>query len=163
MARPANLSSIWKLVISVLICEVTGIISGWISSAEMNTWYATLNKPSWNPPGYIFGPVWTSLYLLMGISLWLVWKSNALESRKLYAELLFALQLFLNFWWSVIFFKFHSPGWAMVDISFMLITILITIFSFAPISKLASWLMVPYISWVSFASMLNYTVWILNR
>jgi tryptophan-rich sensory protein len=150
-------------VIAVVICEATGILSGLISQTYMNPWFDTLNKPSWNPPGYIFGPVWTFLYLLMGTALWLVWKSDAPEQKKKNAELIFALQLFLNFWWSILFFRFHSPAFAFMEIILLLATIFITIFRFAPISRTAAWLMVPYISWVSFASILNYTIWMMNK
>jgi len=155
-------SSFWKLVFSILICESTGIVSSLISQAAMNSWFAALAKPSWNPPSYLFAPVWTSLYLLMAIALWLVWKSSAPHLQKKRALSLFAIQLFLNFWWSIIFFKFHSPLFAFVDIVLMNIFIILTIFNFATISRLAAWLLVPYISWVFFASLLNYTIWRLN-
>ncbi len=157
-----SISPFWKIVIAILICEATGIVSGLISQADMNPWFDTLNKPSWNPPGAVFAPVWTTLYLLMGISLGLVWKSSAPEPEKKAAEYLFAAQLFLNFWWSIVFFKFHSLGGAFLIIVLMIITIIWTIFKFAPISRAASWLLVPYISWVCFASILNYTIWSLN-
>jgi tryptophan-rich sensory protein len=99
----------------------------------------------------------------MGTALWLVWKSDAPEQKKKNAELIFALQLFLNFWWSILFFRFHSPAFAFMEIILLLATIFITIFRFAPISRTAAWLMVPYISWVSFASILNYTIWMMNK
>lgn len=158
-----RISPFWKLVIAVVICEATGIVSGLLSQSGMSPWFDTLDKPSWNPPGYVFGPVWTFLYLLMGTALWLIWKSDAPEPQKKSAELSFAIQLFLNFWWSIIFFKFHSPALAFAEIMLLLITILITIFRFAPISRLAAWLLVPYVAWVSFASILNYTIWMLNK
>ena len=85
----------------------------------MNPWFETLNKPSWNPPAYLFAPVWTRLYLLMGISLWLIWKSNTPAPQKINLIILFSLQLFLNFWWSIIFFKFHSPALALLNIILM--------------------------------------------
>lgn len=157
-----KVSNTGKLVISILICEAIGVISGWIGSAYNNPWFETLQKPSWNPPGAVFGPVWTTLYLFMGIALWLVWKSDAVQQRKTAAEVMFALQLFFNFWWSIIFFKFQSPGIAFIDICLMIITILITIFQFGKISNVAAWLLVPYISWVCFASVLNYTIWKMN-
>lgn len=157
-----QLSNTWKLVICILICEGTGIISGFIGSARDNVWFDNLQKPSWNPPNYIFAPVWTTLFLLMAIALWLVWKSNAPEPQKKRAEWLFALQLFLNFWWSVLFFRLESPSLAFADILLMIVIIITTIFQFAKISKTAAWLLVPYISWVSFASLLNYEIWKLN-
>jgi len=160
--RIGKLSSLWKLTIAIVVCEATGIASAIISNAGINAWFQTLEKPSWNPPAYLFGPVWTLLYALMGISFWLVWTAKALEWNKRNAYLLFGCQLFLNFWWSILFFKCHSPLLAFIDIVLMIITILLCIFVFAKFSKIAAWLLVPYISWVTFASILNYTIWILN-
>ena len=153
----------WKLVIAILLCEFTGILSAFVSQTSNNEWFLSLNKPSWNPPSYLFAPVWTFLYLLMGISLWLVWKSKVPEHKKKQACLVFAVQLFLNFWWSILFFRFHSPGIAFIDIVLMIVMILATIFAFARISRAAAWLLVPYISWVCFAAILNYTIWSMNR
>ncbi len=157
-----SLSSSWKLVFSVLICEITGIVSGLLAGVGSNVWFESLTKPSWNPPDSVFGPVWTLLYLMMGISLWIIWKhpTHALEKRN--AIRLFAIQLFLNFCWSIIFFRFHSIGLALVDIVLLLVAITLTIVSFSRISKQAAWLLVPYISWVSFATILNYSLWVLN-
>lgn len=158
-----TISDFWKLITAIAICEGTGILSGFLANAGMNPWFDSINKPSWNPPSWVFAPVWATLYLLMGISLWLIWKMNADQSVKLKALLFFAAQLFLNFWWSIIFFKFHSPALAFLDIVLLIIFILITIFKFAELSRLAAWLLVPYIAWVSFASILNYAIWSLNR
>lgn len=158
-----NISTFWKLIIAIIICEGIGISSGLLSQSDMTTWFSTLNKPSWNPPSYLFGPVWTILYLMMGISLWLIWESNAPEAQKANAILIFALQLFLNFWWSIIFFRFHSPALALIDILLMLVAITITIYKFSGISHAAAWLLVPYIAWVSFATFLNYTIWSMNK
>ena len=156
-------SPIYKLIISILICELTGVISGLLSNNGINTWFKTLNKPTWNPPAYLFGPVWAILYLLMAISLWLVWKRFTPQKQKLSAIIIFATQLFLNFWWSILFFKLQSPFLAFIDILFMLVFILITIYKFSAISKIAAWLLIPYFLWVSFATFLNYTIWILNK
>lgn len=157
-----ELSSTWKFIIAVFICEAVGIVSGLLTQNEMTTWFSSLNKPSWNPPAYLFGPVWTTLYLLMGISLGLIWKSNAPETQKLRAELTFALQLFLNFMWSILFFKCHSPALAFMDIVLMIVTILMTIGRFARMSRLAAWLLIPYLMWVCFATVLNYRIWAMN-
>ena len=157
------ISPTWKLIFAILICEGTGITSGLIANTGMNPWFETLNKPSWNPPAYLFAPVWTMLYLLMGISLWLIWKSNTPAPQKINLIILFSLQLFLNFWWSIIFFKFHSHALALLNIILMLILILLTIINFSKFSKAAAWLLVPYIAWVSFATILNYTIWSLNK
>lgn len=157
-----ELSNSWKFIIAIFICQAVGIVSGLLTQSETATWFTTLQKPSWNPPAYLFAPVWTTLYLLMGISLALIWKSNAPETQKLRAELTFALQLFLNFMWSILFFKCHSPLLALIDIFLMLIVILMTIGRFARMSKLAAWLLIPYLAWVCFATVLNYKIWMLN-
>jgi translocator protein len=158
-----TLSNNWKLAICIFICQATGIISGLLTNTQNNTWFDTIIKPSWNPPGYLFGPVWTILYLLMAISLWLIWKSTALEPQKFEACSIFALQFFLNFWWTILFFKMQSPLGAFVEILMMICLIIITIFKFSDISKTAAWLLVPCISWVCFATILNYKLWVLNK
>ena len=159
----AKLSNTVKVIITILICEATGIFSAILSGPANNSWFDSLVKPEWNPPGYLFGPVWTVLYLLMGVSLGIIWCYKTNESNKKNAYSLFAFQLFLNFWWSIIFFNFHSPAFAFLTIVVMLMAILFTIISFSRFSKLAAWLLVPYIAWVSFASFLNLTIWNLNR
>ena len=162
MRKQRNTSSIWKLIIAILACEVIGFTSGLIGSAAMNTWFDNLQKPSWNPPAYLFAPVWTTLYALMGIAFWLIWKNETAEAKKRSAYFVFALQLFLNFCWSIIFFKFQAPFFALIEILLLLSMILLTIFHFSKISKTAAYLLVPYVLWVSFASFLNYTLWSLN-
>jgi len=157
-----TLNNTGKLIVSILFCEATGFLSGWIGSAFKNPWFDHLQKPSWNPPGYIFGPVWTTLYLLMGISFWLIWKKESVSQKYRTAKIIFIIQLCLNFCWSIIFFRLHSPGWAFVDIILLLIVLFITIFRFSNISKTAAWLLVPYIAWVCFASCLNFAIWKLN-
>ncbi|MDZ4807048.1 MAG: TspO/MBR family protein [Bacteroidota bacterium] len=156
------MSNTLKLIIAIIIPVAVGAVSGFFTSSEIPGWYQTINKPTWNPPSWLFGPVWTTLYILMGIALFLVWKSDASQSVKKTAIILFAAQLVLNFFWSFIFFNQHQIGWAVVEIITMWVFILLTIFAFAPISKIAAWLLVPYISWVSFATILNYTIWKLN-
>lgn len=163
MDTTKKISTTWKFIIAILLCESVGIMSGLLASAKNNIWFDTLSKPTWNPPAYLFAPVWTTLYLLMGISLGIIWNNNATELNKRNAYFLFGLQLFLNFGWSIIFFKIHSPAFALLDIILMVITIIITIVSFSKFSKLAAWLLVPYIAWVSFATILNFAIWNLNR
>lgn len=158
-----KISTTWKFIIAILLCESVGIISGLLASANNNTWFDTLIKPTWNPPAYLFAPVWTTLYLLMGISLGIIWNNNATELNKRNAYFLFGLQLFLNFWWSIFFFKINSPAFALLDIILMVIIIILTIISFSKFSKLAGWLLVPYIAWVSSATILNFAIWNLNR
>ena len=152
-----------KLIIAIIIPVAIGAASGFFTSSEIPGWYQTINKPTWNPPSWLFGPVWTTLYVMMGIALFLIWKYDASQSVKKTAIILFAVQLVLNFFWSFIFFNQHQIGWAVVEIITMWVFILLTIFAFAPISKIAAWLLVPYISWVSFATILNYTIWQLNK
>jgi translocator protein len=161
MMIDSNIPSIWKLVIAVLFCEVVGISSGLLSMGEMNPWFSTLSKPSWNPPSYLFGPVWAVLYFLMGVALWLIWNSPATPQRT-NATYSFLAQLFFNFCWSILFFKFHFMGLALVDIACMLITIVITILWFARISSIAAYLLIPYFAWVCFATLLNYKIWSMN-
>lgn len=151
-----------KLIISILIPLLVGAISGIFTASGVKGWYANAVKPSFNPPNWIFGPVWTILYILMGIALFLVWKSATDKKLKNIAISLFAVQLALNFCWSFIFFKMQEPGWAFAEILFMWLMILLTIIWFGKISSTAAWLLVPYICWVSFASVLNYSIWQLN-
>lgn len=141
---------------------IVGGVSGLFTATGVESWYQTINKPSWNPPNWVFAPVWTTLYIMMGVALFLVWKSDSSEILKRTAITLFTIQLFLNFFWSFIFFGQQEIGWALVEIIAMWLFILLTIFAFANVSKLAAWLLVPYISWVSFATILNYTIWKLN-
>lgn len=162
MAISIQKNDIWKLIIAIAICELTGILSSILSSTFNNPWFNDLDKPSWNPPASIFGPVWTILYLLMGLSLWLVWKSNKPANEKEVAIIFFVIQLFLNFWWSLLFFKFHSPELALIDIVLLLIMILITTIHFFPISRAASFILIPYICWVAFATVLNASILLLN-
>lgn len=151
-----------KLVISILIPLLTGSIAGFFTTTGVKGWYATAVKPSFNPPNWIFAPVWTVLYVLMGIAFYLIWKQEANKLTKQTAYILFAVQLLLNFCWSFIFFSLHQTGWALVEIIVMWLAILFTILWFAKISVPAAWLLVPYISWVSFATVLNFYIWKLN-
>lgn len=156
------MSNVLKLILAIALPLAVGATSGFFTVTGVESWYQTIQKPSWNPPGWVFGPVWTTLYVLMGISLFLVWKSEASTQLKRMAIALFAAQLILNFFWSFIFFNQQQIGWAVAEIILMWIFILATIFLFANINKAAAWLLVPYISWVSFAAVLNYTIWRLN-
>ncbi len=151
-----------KFFISILIPVLVGVVSGLFTSSAVKGWYAVANKPWFNPPNWIFAPVWTALYVMMGIALFLVWKAEADKTIKQTAIILFIVQLTLNFFWSFIFFKLQQPGWAFAEICLMWLMILITIIWFGKISPAAAWLLVPYICWVSFASVLNYSIWKLN-
>ena len=152
-----------KLIIAIAIPLIVGGTSGFFTATGVESWYQTIARPTWNPPGWIFGPVWTTLYVMMGISLFLVWKEDTSVELKKIAIALFTVQLVLNFFWSFIFFNQHQIGWALVEIAAMWVFILLTIFAFAQVNKAAAWLLVPYISWVSFATILNYTIWQLNK
>lgn len=153
---PKNLA---KLFLSISLCLGAGIIGSFftISSPPAGglTWYATLNKPSFSPPNWIFGPVWTILYILMGISLYLVWTKKKVPT-------IFWIQLILNTVWSIIFFGMRNPTLALVDIAALWISIFLTIKSFYKINKLAGNLLIPYLIWVSFASILNLSIVLLN-
>ena len=151
-----------KLFISIALPLLVGGIAGFFTSSGVNTWYAVANKPSFNPPNWIFAPVWTALYIMMGIALYLVWKNETDKAVKQTALILFAVQLTLNFFWSFIFFYAKQPGWAFIEILAMWLMILLTIIWFRKISPVAALLLVPYICWVSFASVLNFYIWKLN-
>lgn len=126
-----------------------------------SVWYESLQKPDWNPPGWLFGPVWTILYTMMGIAAWLVWKNHGFQNAKKSLGL-FILQLFLNGLWSQIFFGAQEPGWAFLEIIILLSAIIATTYYFFQKERTAGWLMVPYIVWVGFATVLNGTIWMMN-
>ena len=150
-----------KLIISIVLCVSLGSVGGLVTVNEIPTWYATLNKPSFNPPNWLFGPVWTTLYVLMGISVYLIWKQPVSTERNKALQL-FIIQFILNFCWSFIFFGLHATGWALMEMIALWILILLSILHFAKHSKTAAWLLVPYIAWVSFALLLNAAIWRLN-
>lgn len=152
-----------KLVISLALPQIAGLVAAYFTITGVGSWYQTIQKPDWNPPNWLFAPVWTTLYVMMGIAFYLVWRSNVDTKTKRPALIFWMAQLVLNFFWSIIFFYTHQIGYALVEIIMLWILILVTIFRFALIIKAAAWLMVPYISWVSFAGILNYTIWMLNR
>jgi tryptophan-rich sensory protein len=151
-----------KLVIAVVGSELAGIIGSVFTAPAIAGWYTTIAKPELNPPAWVFGPVWTTLFALMGIGAFLVWKQG-LERRDVRIALgIFVGQLALNTLWSILFFGLQSPGVAFVEIVVLWLAILATIVAFARISRPAAWLLVPYILWVSFASYLNFSIWMLN-
>lgn len=137
--------------------------AGWIGSqlGEPGQWYAQLDKPPWNPPGWVFGPVWTVLYVLMGIAAWLVWKERGFAGAPI-ALGLFLLQLLLNVAWTGIFFGLEEPGLAFGEILVLWALILATLIAFWRVRPAAGALLVPYVAWVSFAAVLNYTLWRMN-
>ena len=149
----------FKLIISLIIPQLAAIIGGLFTAKSIPTWYATLIKPSFNPPNWLFGPVWTTLYLLMGISLYLVWNSQ--KDFKV-ALIIFGIQLGLNLLWSILFFGLHQPLWAFIEIIFLWIFIVLNIIFFYKISPVAGLIQIPYLLWVSFAALLNFFLWRLN-
>ena len=155
-------NSLGKLIISIAVPELAGIIGSVFTVPSIAGWYAGIVKPALNPPAWVFGPVWTALFALMGISAFLIWKKG-LERRDVKIALcIFIGQLILNTLWSVIFFGLRSPAGAFVGLVILWLAILATIIAFAKISRPAAWLLVPYILWVSFAGYLNYSIWQLN-
>ncbi|MBI2004793.1 tryptophan-rich sensory protein [Patescibacteria group bacterium] len=165
-----RINNFFKSVIAIGVSLGAGVIGSFFTTpAVQSSWYLELIKPALNPPTWMFGPVWTTLFALMGISLFLVWKQHPyiLENVRMlrvwrWAIALFFIQLVLNTLWSIIFFGLHSPGGALVEIVFLWLAILATIIAFYKISRPAAWLLVPYILWVSFAAYLNYAIWSLN-
>jgi translocator protein len=158
-----KINNFFKLVIAIGVSLGAGAIGSFFSApAVQSTWYAGLVKPALNPPAWVFGPVWTTLFILMGVAVWLVWKRGFGEPGVRRALILFAIQLVLNVLWSIIFFGLHSPGGALIEIAFLWLVILATLITFYRISKPAAWLLMPYILWVSFAAYLNYSIYVLN-
>ena len=157
-----NLRSSLKLISAIIISELAGIIGSLFTFSAIPTWYATLAKPALNPPSWIFGPVWTTLYALMGIAAFLVWNKGLDRKDVREALSVFGLQLVLNASWSIVFFGLHSPLWALVNIVALWLSIIWTMILFYKISKPTLYLLLPYILWVSFASYLNYSIWMLN-
>jgi tryptophan-rich sensory protein len=147
------------LIISILISYAVAFLGSLVTTPSIGSWYATLNKPSFNPPNYLFGPVWTLLFTLMAISAYLVWNKR----KKLTIELkIYGIQLGLNFLWSYLFFGLHRPELAFFEVILFWIFITLTIARFYKVDKIAAYLLIPYILWVSFAAFLNYSIVILN-
>jgi translocator protein len=150
-----------RLIASILIAQLAGGLGAIATTPNIPTWYATLNKPFFNPPSWLFGPVWTLLFLLMGIAFYLIWtkkKSPWHPSLRWYW-----IQLVLNTLWSFLFFGAQNPGLALVEIFFLWFAIYQTIKSFSPINRTASLLLYPYLAWVSFATLLNAAIFYLNH
>lgn len=155
-------SSIVGLLAWVGVCVLVGGVSGALTAHAIPTWYAGLVKPSFNPPNWVFGPVWTTLYILMGVAAWIVWLQPHSATRQI-ALGCFVTQLALNFFWSLIFFRWHMLGGALVEILLLWLAILATLLFFWQVRTLAGALLLPYLAWVSFASVLNAAIWKLNR
>jgi benzodiazapine receptor len=157
-----KINKAFKIIIAIVISELAGMVGAIFTTPSIAGWYSGLVKPTLNPPAWIFGPVWTTLFVLMGIAAGLIW-NNGIKRRDVKIALgLFMAQLILNTLWSIIFFGQHNPGAAFVEIIFLWLAILATIITFAKISRPAVWLLLPYILWVSFAAYLNFSIWQLN-
>jgi tryptophan-rich sensory protein len=157
-----NKADLIKLILSIVICQAAGFIGSLFTSRSIPAWYASLKRPSFAPPNWVFSPVWITLFVLMGISLYLVWRMLSKGQKVRTALILFAVQLGLNILWSILFFGLQSPLAAFIEIVVLWIAILLTIIVFFRVSSVAAVLMIPYILWVSFAAVLNFFFWRLN-
>ncbi|MBE35989.1 MAG: sensory protein TspO [Opitutaceae bacterium] len=137
-------------------------IGAYATGESVRTWYPLLNKPTWNPPSWLFGPVWTVLYIMMSVAAWRIWKLRDQPGVKFVLGLFFG-QLVLNALWSILFFGLHSPGWALIEISILWSSLALLQRALWRLDRLAGWLWAPYLTWVSFATFLNGTIWWLNR
>ena len=151
-----------KIIICVILCISLGVVSGFVGGSPLSSWYQALNKPFFQPPSWIFGPAWTLLYSLMGIAAALIWDINPDSSRKTKALRLFILQFLVNMIWSPVFFGLQMPSFALVVIVLLWALILSTIIQFMRLHKIAGYLLLPYLAWVSFATILNAAIVYLN-
>lgn len=156
------MKNFWKLAVCVAVSEAAGIIGSFFTMPAIPKWYATLSKPELAPANWLFAPVWTALYALMGIAAFLVWQKGLDRKDVKVALSIFGAQLALNALWSIIFFGLRAPGMALAEIAVLWLVIVATITAFAKVSKPAAWLLAPYLLWVSFAAYLNYAIWTLN-
>lgn len=159
---PQNAAQWIGLACAVCACFAAAGIASLYTTPAIPNWYASLEKPAWTPPAWVFGPVWTLLYLAMAVAVWLVWRERGFTRAPL-ALTLFAVQLVLNALWSIVFFGWRRPGLALVEIHFLWAAIFATMLAFWRISQPAAWLIWPYLLWVTFAGFLNLAIWRLNR
>ena len=149
----------WRLVASIALPVVLGSLAGYLTRGQTRgAWYTSLKKPGWMPPGYLFGPVWTVLYVLMGIAAWRVWRAGGGDQPML----LYASQLALNVAWSFLFFNAHNLQWALFDIVALLGVLTVTAFAFYKVDPVAGYLMVPYVLWVTYATALTANIYMNN-
>jgi translocator protein len=157
-----NVREIPKLIVSILIVFLAGAVGTVFTLKEITGWYAYLPKPSWTPPNYAFGPIWSTLYVLMGISLFLIWREGLNRKDVQIAVIVFAVQLAINVVWSLVFFGTHNIFGGLLLVLILWVAILVNIIVFYRISKPAGLILIPYIVWVSIASYLNYSVLMLT-
>ena len=159
--------NIFKFVISIIVCESVGIIGSFFTFSSVTNWFSTLVKPWFTPPSWLFGPVWTILYFLMGLSLYIIWNSKAeILSKQKYKKqffILFGIQLILNALWSFLFFGLKSPIYGLIDILFLDVAVAITIMFAYRVSKYSAILLTPYMAWITFATLLNFEIVLLNK
>ena len=148
------------LLAFVAVCLAVGAAGSFATMQSVTTWYPTLAKPAWNPPAAVFGPVWTMLYILMGIAGWLAWTTGTAERTR--TMIPFGIQLALNAAWSFLFFGLRQPGWAALEILLLWLAIVWTVISFKKVRTVCAVLLAPYLLWVTFAAALNVTIWRLN-
>ncbi len=157
------MKGVTKLLVSLIVCQLAGVIGSIFTASSVETWYFAISKPSFTPPDWLFAPVWIFLFLLMGLSLFLVWSHpSAVPKHRRRALIIFGAQLALNAFWSIAFFGLKSPLFGFIVIVILWIMISMTIIRFLKISSLAGWLLIPYILWVSFAGVLNFAIFLLN-
>jgi benzodiazapine receptor len=157
-----KLSDIYKFIVSIVVCLIAGFLGSLATRSSIPTWYAGLIKPPFNPPNQLFAPVWTILYILMGVSAFIIWRQGSQDQHVKVALSVFLGQLVLNVLWSIMFFGLRLPLFAFIEIIILWIAILLTILKFRKISITAALLLIPYILWVSFAAILNFSIWRLN-
>jgi len=155
-----NKIKIFKFAASIGVCQFAGTIGSIFTASTVSSWYPTLIKPNFSPPSWLFAPVWVLLYFLMGISLYLIWQNRARDNKK--SLIIFGIQLILNVFWSFLFFGLRSPLYGLIDILFLLAAIILTIVLSFKISSYAAILLIPYLAWVCFATILNYSIITLN-
>jgi len=162
VAQEKNSFKHLKLIFAIIICLGAGFWGSFFTTPAIPTWYASLTKPSFNPPNWLFGPVWTTLFILMGISLYLIWREGFEKPLIKKGMMIFAVQLIFNIAWSMLFFGLKSPLLGLIDIILLWLLIVSTIMTFKKINALAAYLLIPYLAWVSFASVLNFFIFRLN-
>ncbi|MGV8085686.1 MAG: TspO/MBR family protein [Candidatus Bilamarchaeum sp.] len=151
----------WKeLIVAIIICQFAGVVGSLFTFSSIPTWYATLSKPSFSPPNWVFGPVWTLLYTSMGISIY--WVYNSKNKGVKSALYIFGIQLMFNVLWSIVFFGLKSPLYGLIVILFLWTSIVMTIWKFYHIDRRSGYILFPYLIWVSFATLLNYYIFLLN-